>query len=106
MKTVHVEKLAGTFAEDKDIAARVREDTLRPAVTSGEQVTISFAGCEGATQSFIHAMVSDLIRKHGEGVLDLMVFKDCTETIKSVIQIVAEYSQLDIDECVGDDDLK
>ncbi len=103
MTTVKVKALAGVFAEDKDVAARVREVSLRPAVTSGKQVTISFAGCDGATQSFIHAMISDLIRRHGEDVLDLLIFKDCNETIKSVIQIVTEYSQLDVEECRVDD---
>ena len=96
MTEFDVKDLAGTFAEDKDIAATVREEILRPAVSANEEVTISFAGCDGATQSFIHALISDLIRKQGDGVLDLITFRDCNETIKSVIQIVTEYSQLDL----------
>ncbi|PIN84686.1 MAG: hypothetical protein COV47_06285 [Candidatus Diapherotrites archaeon CG11_big_fil_rev_8_21_14_0_20_37_9] len=41
----------------------------------------------------IHALISDAIRKHGSEVLDRIYFKNCNETIKKIIQIVADYMQ-------------
>ena len=94
MITVRVVDRAGSFAEDKDIAAKIRDADLRPAVGRGEAVRIDFGGVQGATQSFIHAMISDVIRKEGASALDRIDFKGCNATVRSVVEIVVEYSQL------------
>ena len=56
-------------------------------------MVLDFENVEGATQSFIHALISDLIRKYGAEVLDLIEFKHCNSTIRAIITIVTEYMQ-------------
>lgn len=93
MKTIKIKKKATEFAEDKDIAATIRDRELRPELESGQRVQVDFDGVTGATQSFVHAMISDLIRAQGADVLDLMEFAHCNQAVKYIVQIVSEYSQ-------------
>ncbi len=94
MITIGISQRAGAFAEDKDIAAKIRDEELKPAVARGDKVRLDFSEVDGATQSFIHALISEPIRKHGPGVLDKLEFKKCNPTVRSVVEIVVEYSQL------------
>ena len=98
MKIIHIRESASAFAEDKDVAQRIRIKELRPNLKKGHVVEIDFTGVEGATQSFVHAMISDLIRSEGQGVLDLIRFRGCNKAVRYVIEIVVEYSQLGIEE--------
>lgn len=93
MKTIHIKKNAGVFAENKDVAGELRDDAVLPALRRGEEVTLDFAGVEGATQSFIHALVSEAIREFGPDVLDHMIFKNCNDSIRGVVEIVVDYMQ-------------
>ena len=93
MTTIHLKPLTGHFAENKDIARDIRVDTLTPILAKGGKVTIDFSGVSGATQSFIHALISELFRIHGSEVLSLISFKNCNFTIQKVITIVTEYMQ-------------
>jgi L-lactate permease len=83
----------GPFAENKDIASDLRVKKLIPAIKKGETIVIDFEKIEGATQSFIHALISDLIRKFGNEVLDQIQFKSCNDTVKAIITIVTTYMQ-------------
>ena len=94
MITIRIFDNAGVFAEDKDIAAQMREDKLKPALEKGAKVRIDFSGVDGATQSFVHALISEPIRKNGPSVLDSIEFKKCNPTVRSIVEIVVEYSQL------------
>jgi len=85
--------LTGEFAENKDVARDLRVNQLLPALKRKEKLVLDFSGITGATQSFIHALISDLIRKYGPEVLSDIKFKDCNETVQKVITIVAEYMQ-------------
>ncbi len=96
MIQIRIYDLAGAFAENKDIAADIREHSVRPALETGEKVVIDFTGVEGATQSFVHALVADLIRTRGAKVLERIDFRACNKTVRSIVAIVAEYSQLDL----------
>lgn len=93
MTKVQVEEAAGSFAENKDAARKLRREVLAPALSSGNTVTVDFKGVELATQSFIHALISDVIRSVGPSVLDRVIFENCNEAIKGLIEIVVEYSQ-------------
>ncbi len=93
MIKVSIYKKTGDFAENKDIAREIRIKKLIPALEKGKKIVIDFEKVEGATQSFVHALISDLIRKYGSEVFDAIKFKDCNETIKGIIQIVADYMQ-------------
>lgn len=85
--------LVGSFAENKDIAADIRIHQLMPAMEKGEGIILDFEKIEGATQSFIHALISDLIRKFGNEVFDKIQFKSCNETVKGIVTIVSDYMQ-------------
>ncbi|MDP1690038.1 MAG: STAS-like domain-containing protein [bacterium] len=93
MTTIHLRSLTGDFAENKDTARDIRIDTLTPILARGEKVTIDFSGVSGATQSFIHALISELFRIHGSEVLSFISFKNCNPAIQKVITIVTEYMQ-------------
>lgn len=97
---VSISQHAGAFAEDKDTARRLRQERVEPSLEKGEKVTLDFSGVDLATQSFIHALLCDIIRKGGSKVLDRLVFKGCNASIRSLVRTVSEYSQ-DVDEPSG-----
>jgi hypothetical protein len=96
LKAISILERVGFFAEDKDVAATIREECIRPAVRAGQHVTLDFKGVVGATQSFIHALIAAVIREDGIDALNLMEFKSCGPALKGVISIVVEYCQLDV----------
>lgn len=83
----------GSFAEDKDLARTIRREQIIPALNRREEVILDFENVDSATQSFIHALISDLIRNHGAEVLDQIRFKSCNNTIQKIIGIVVDYMQ-------------
>lgn len=87
----------GDFAEDKNKAKWLRVKTIEPEITKGNSVCLDFNGINNATQSFIHALISNLIRLNGIEVLELIEFKNCNETLKTIITIVVDYMQDSID---------
>ena len=93
MKIINVLSLVGTFAENKDIARDIRKTKIVPALEKKEDVTLDFKGVTGATQSFVHALISEIIRTEGPESLDHIYFKNCNETIQKIITIVTEYMQ-------------
>ena len=93
MITIKLFKQTGSFAENKDIARDIRLKKLIPALDKKNDVVLDFEHVDGATQSFIHALISDLIRKYGNEVLDNIRFRSCNETIQGIISIVTDYMQ-------------
>lgn len=93
MTNLIISNHAGEFAENKDIAQKMRLEIILPALQRGEEVTIDFINVSGATQSFIHALISDLFRKFGSDVLERLNFKNCNDTIRKMITIVCDYMQ-------------
>jgi hypothetical protein len=83
----------GSFAENKDLARDIRLKKIIPALEKGEDVILDFEKIGSATQSFIHALISDLLRKYGDNVLDKISFKSCSETVRKIIIIVIDYMQ-------------
>ena len=84
-------KLVGKFAEDKDKARNLRMETLWPEIKAGRTIILDFNKVEDATQSFIHALLSELIRETRGEALDSFFFKNCNETVKKIINIVVDY---------------
>ncbi len=84
----------GSFAEDKDIARKVRTQKMIPSLDRGEEVVLNFGRIESVTQSFIHALISDIIRKYGPEIINNISFKNCNDTVKKIINIVIEYMQI------------
>jgi L-lactate permease len=93
MTTIEIQKIANSFAENKDAARAIRIDKIIPAIASGEEVVLDFEGVSATTQSFIHALISDVVRKFGGDALDKMYFKNCNKTVQSIINIVVSYVQ-------------
>ena len=92
MKEIKLFEKVGSFAEDKDIAKEIRIKEVMP-ILDKEEITFDFLNVEAATQSFVHALISDLIRKKGIDILDKIYFKNCNDIIKKIIGIVVEYMQ-------------
>ena len=91
-------KAAGSFAENKDIATEIRKERIVPALKSNKEVILDFNEVDAATQSFVHALISQLIRDFGIEVLKTVTFKDCNQTVRTVIEIVVDYMQASEDE--------
>jgi anti-anti-sigma regulatory factor len=83
----------GTFAENKDTARKIREELLIPALNAEKNIVLDFSKVNTMTQSFTHALISDLIRSFGEDFFDKVSFKSCSPSVRRIINIVAEYMQ-------------
>ncbi|OGE07303.1 hypothetical protein A3I53_00105 [Candidatus Curtissbacteria bacterium RIFCSPLOWO2_02_FULL_40_13b] len=94
MKTIKIVNKAGSFAENKDIARDMRISKITPLLEKGNEITLDFEGVESVTQSFIHALLSEVIREFGSEVLDKIYFKNCNDTVKGIINIVVDYMQI------------
>ncbi len=92
---IHVKlyRMVGSFAENKDLARDIRIKKLIPALNKGEKIILDFSKVDSATQSFVHALISDLIRNYGGEVIDRISFKNCNETVRKIINIVVDYMQ-------------
>ncbi len=93
MKEIILLEKVGSFAENKDLAREIRIKEILPAIDNNKEVILDFKGIDSATQSFVHALISDVIRKYGVEVLDKIYFKNCNETVKKIINIVSDYMQ-------------
>jgi hypothetical protein len=91
--TIVIKKLAGTFAENKDVARDIRERKIMPALQAEKSIELDFSEVSGATQSFVHALISDAIRQYGDDVFDRITFKHCNAAVREIITTVAEYMQ-------------
>ena len=94
MKNIKILKLTGHFAEDKDIAKRIRTKEIIPELNKEESVTLDFKGIDIATQSFIHALISELIRNRSSEVLEKINFKNFNNKVKEIIKTVVDYMQI------------
>ncbi|MDE1976953.1 MAG: STAS-like domain-containing protein [Elusimicrobia bacterium] len=93
MKSIRIKDHAGAFAENKDVAKALRVEELMPSLEKNEDIVLDFEGVEAATQSFIHALISDALRKRGGDALDRIGFKSCNDEVRKIISIVADYMQ-------------
>lgn len=93
MKIIIMKDEAGEFCENKDKAKKLREEVILPALKDGEAVTIDFRGVTGATQSFVHALVSEALRRFPETVYDNLFFRSANDEVKQIISIVFSYMQ-------------
>ncbi len=93
MKIIKLFPKTGVFAEDKDFAREIRIKDITPILEKNEEVTLDFEGVDSATQSFIHALISELIRSFGSEILENIYFKNCNKSVQNIINIVVEYMQ-------------
>lgn len=90
--TVHVTPDVGGFAEDKDRARQLRTEQLMPALEAGGSVILDFSGVEYSTQSFIHALVGEPLKRFGDKGLELLEFRNCSAPLRELIGVVVDYS--------------
>ncbi len=93
MKNIVILDRAGMFAENKDIARDIRKQEIIPVLEKNEGISLDFHGVNIATQSFIHALISEILRDYGPDILDQITFKSCNNTITEIINIVVDYMQ-------------
>jgi hypothetical protein len=80
------------FAEDKDEARRLRTSKILPSLEKGRRIELNFSNIRYATQSYVHALIGEALQKFGDSALDLIEFKNCTDSVRSVIELVVDYS--------------
>ena len=90
---IKMQQMVGNFAENKDIAKQVRVEQIMPALSKGKEVVIDFDGVSGATQWFIHALISDPIREFRDVAYTNLVFKNANDDVRAIISIVYRYMQ-------------
>lgn len=93
MKIIRIFPLAGDFAENKDIARNIRMNRIISALKKGEEVVLDFDKVDSVTQSFMHALLSEVMREFGSEALDRIAFKNCNDTVKGIVNIVVDYMQ-------------
>lgn len=88
-----IHKLCGNFAENKDIARKIREEKIKPSISAKDfPIILDFESIDSSTQSFIHALISDTFQNNGEAALDFYEFRHCNEAVQSLIATVINYS--------------
>ena len=97
MEVIKLYELVGDFAENKDTAKKIRLECILPALEKKRAVTIDFEHVNGATQSFIHALISDALRKYPDIVYDNVFYKNANDDIRKVVTIVYKYMQESMD---------
>lgn len=93
MKKIKLFPIVGSFAENKDLARDIRIKEIIPILEKGEDIILDFEKIDAVTQSFAHALISDLIRNFGTDVLDRLNFANCNDTVSKIIEIVVDYMQ-------------
>lgn len=93
MSTIKLFEKTGDFAENKDVAKNIRKSIIEPQLKDGEKIILDFDKITSSTQSFVHALISEVIRSYGIDVLDKITFKNCNDRVKTIIRIVVEYVQ-------------
>ena len=90
---IEIRQTCGDFAENKDAARDIREGTIRRAVADQDfPIVLDFKGVGSSTQSFVHALISDIFQTSGEDALIFFEFANCNKAIKSLIATVIDYS--------------
>jgi hypothetical protein len=89
---IAVESGANGFAENKDEARAVRLSKVIPAITSGNIVVLDFRAVRYATQSYVHALIGEALQKYGDRALEHIEFRNCSSQVRSVIELVVDYS--------------
>ena len=97
-RVIKLQELVGSFAENKDVAKRLRIEIIMPELSKKNELILDFSGVKGATQSFIHALISDPIREFREIAFDNLAYKNANDDIREIISIVYRYMQESLEE--------
>lgn len=86
-------ELTGSFAENKEVAKRLRIQTIMPSLLAGNEVVFNFDGVTGATQSFIHALISEPIREFRDTAYENLYYENANDNVREIVSIVYRYMQ-------------
>lgn len=89
---IRIEPGTNGLAEDKDQARELRLSAVLPALEQHQKVILDFSRVGFATQSFIHALIGEALQRHKTEALDLLEFRHCSAPVRSVIELVVDYS--------------
>src|SRR5690554_849647 len=92
MRLVPIPAGPSGFAEDKELAKDLRLMRILPALAQGERVVLDFGQVQFATQSFVHALVGEALKRYGEKALDHLEFRSCSAQLRGVVELVVDYS--------------
>lgn len=91
--TITLEKgIIDGFIDDKDLARGIRVDTIMVALEGDRSVIIDFRNVKTSTQSFVHALIGEVLGRYKEPVLGKIEFRHCSAQLKSLIELVVDYS--------------
>jgi hypothetical protein len=80
------------FAEDKAAAKELRIQKILPALERNEDVVLDFGQITYATQSYIHALIGEALKRFRDEALERLEFKNCSPQLQSLIELVVDYS--------------
>ena len=98
MKKIIVYQDAGEFAENKDVAKRWREEIILPELAKNKEVEVDFINITGVTQSFVHALLAEAIRRYGDSAFDNLIFSNANGVVREIIRTVYHYMQESLDD--------
>jgi len=90
--TLTIHPTSGVFVEDKEEAQRLRQEFILPALQRGDYLALDFEEVQYATQSFIHTLLSEPLKRFPETALQLIEFRHCSSAIRTVVEWVVDYS--------------
>jgi hypothetical protein len=96
-KIIKMHEKIGDFGENKDTARELRIKKVMTSLQDGNEIIFDFDKVTGVTQSFIHSLISEPIREFQDIALEKMIFKNCNDNVKKIVQTVYEYMQESID---------
>lgn len=53
---------------------------------------LDFERVEYATQSYVHALIGEALTRYGEAVLEQLEFRNCSDQMRSLVELVVDYS--------------
>lgn len=90
-RVVRVEPDMSTIAQDKDRARIIRTDEILPALAAEQDVWIDLTDVALATQSFMHALLAEPLRKYGAKGLERCSFGCRHQQVKETVRMVVGY---------------
>jgi len=91
-KRIRIPAPPSGFQADKDLAREIRQERIIPVLKSDIKLVLDFSSINQCTQSFLHALLSAPLIQYGTDVLDRIEFYGCNDTMKSLIELVIDYS--------------
>ncbi len=83
------------FLGSRDLALQIRNE-VESLLAAGHEVEINFSNI-AISHSFADELVGVLLLQNGPAVLEKVIFKDCFDSVKALIQFVVadRYDQFD-----------